>query len=243
MKNVLFSALLVVLTVWPVRAEPKIPVHTRSKGTYLGALFRPLTQTLQRKWAKVLPEDAGVMITFVLPNSPAERADLEPGDILLRYGKVSVRDCAHLAQLIQTDKPNRKVQLALFRAGKSLKKTVTLTLGPRTVLVPRDSTSSAKETGDAPDPSRDKKAIPRGIAKPGKPPEVSVTVVPLSATEMKVTIEYYDTRTGRFQLVRCQGGDKALQEVLKELPDRSRNLAQLALKRIRELTLRDQSSP
>jgi hypothetical protein len=51
-----------------------------------------------------------------------------------------------------------------------------------------------------------------------------------------VTIEYVEDRTGRLQTVTCQGVKTEIDsQVQKQLPERERNLVQIALKRIREL--------
>src|SRR5262245_12209060 len=77
------------------------------KGTYLGARFMSRAQAAPNKTApKAAP---GAIITYVLPDSPAAKANLRRNDVLIGYNKKAIRDGDHLAQLIRTDKPNRKV--------------------------------------------------------------------------------------------------------------------------------------
>jgi hypothetical protein len=186
----------------PATSEPPM---TEEKGTYLGALFGPSAR--------------GVLITHVLPDSPAAQADLRRDDVLLQYGDEKIRDCEHFARLIQADKPNNKVKLQLLRNGKESNVEVTLGLGPILKL------NAVRDTAD----------VPKALAKPNGPASVSVSAVPLAADKMRVTIEYYPEGTGRLRTVTCEGGNGDIDAEISKLPERERNLARVALQRIREL--------
>src|SRR5689334_19236484 len=86
------------------------------KGTYLGVLFSAVPEVLYDQ-VPALPRGGGVVITHVLPDSPAAKGEILRHDILVGYGGEKVQDCEQLARLIQADKPHRKLKLEVFRAG------------------------------------------------------------------------------------------------------------------------------
>lgn len=214
-----------LLTASPVCAqETPEPTRTEKKGTYLGALFGPVPEAL-RDHLPQLPASQGVLITHILPDSPAAKADLRRHDVIYQYGDKKIRDCEHLATLIHDDRPKHKVKLGLLRGGRSMTLEVTLGLGP-VLKVARKA-----RPGD-----KDDDPVAKAIAKPKGPAAVSVAATPLERGQMKVTIEYFDTSRGRLRTVTCQGeNDEIDKEVKKQLPLREQGLVHLALQRIRAL--------
>jgi hypothetical protein len=212
----------VALTLWltlaallPAQAPRTAEAaRTQEQGTYLGALFSPVSKA---------PRQQGVLITHVLPDSPAANADLRRHDVLVQYGAEKISDCQQLARLIQKDRPGRKVQLLVLRDNRETPVEVTLGLGPAIKIAP----TSRAGPRDA--------DVPRGIAKPGAPPPVSVAATPLEHGKMKVTIEYYQNDTGKFRTITCEGASAEIDSAVEKLPERERNLARIALERIREL--------
>jgi hypothetical protein len=199
------------------------PSRPDDQGTFLGALFSPVPEALYDQLPQV-PRRQGVLITHVLPGSPAARADLRRHDLLLQYDQEKIRDCEHLARLIQADRPDRKVKLTLLRAGRPATLEATLSLGPALKIAP------AARTGP-----RDPAPVARGVAKPGGPPSVSVAATPLEDGRMRVTIEYYQESTGRLRTIACEGRTAEIDREVRSLPVRERKLAEVALARIRAL--------
>src|SRR5947209_8400723 len=128
MMRLLGFALLAFVS-FPVcaRAQPSDP--SEEKGTYLGVLFSAVPEVLYDQLAD-LPRGQGVVITHILPESPAAQAKVLRHDIILQYDEEKVRDCEHFARLIRADKPERKVKLTIFRAGKQMVIETTLATGP-----------------------------------------------------------------------------------------------------------------
>ncbi len=184
-------------------------VRTEDKGTYLGALFR----TRDRAVATA----RGAVITYVLPDSPAARADLHRNDIILEYDRQPVRDANHLAQLIRSDKPDRKVQLTVLRGTSRRNVDVKLVLGPALKL----AAELPHPSEESPEPPRRNKA------------SVSVTATPLLSGKVKWTIEY-SAPTGK-KVVTCEGAAAELTSTLQKLPERERQLVRIALERLRAL--------
>ena len=201
------------------------------KGTYLGILVAPVPEVLYDQLPN-LPRGQGVVITHVLPESPAKKAGIERHDILLKYDAEKVTGCEHCARLIQADKVGRKVKLRLLRSGQERKIEVTLGEGP-VLLIGDAKSAGAKET-----------AVSRSEVKLAKPSSVSVTATPLGSGNLKVTFEFYQEGTGRLKTVSCTGNPKDIEEEARKLlPARVQGLAKKAMDRIQELDLQNAVAP
>jgi hypothetical protein len=208
----------------PPLARAEDPPATEEKGTYLGVLFCPISEALYDHLPQ-LPRGQGVLVTHVLPDSPASRADLRRHDLLLQYGDTPIRDCEHLVRLIQTDKSQRKVRLHLLRGGREATVEVVLGLGPKLRIAQPNPTGQ-----------RDNAEPPRAIAKPGAPPAVTVSITPLEQGKLKVAIEYFHEETGRYKGLKCEGDTEEIALEVQKLPARERQLVNYALQRIKDRT-------
>lgn len=235
-----FLSLVMLLGVGisPTRAQPDkskpspSPSASEDKGTYLGVLFSPVPDIPEALYAHLpdLPRDHGVMVSFVLPDSPASKAGLRRHDILLTYDDTKIRDCGHFANLIREDKPERTVKLGLLREGKKSSVDVQLVLGPALKIA--QSKTTPPENPE----------MPRAIAKSAIPESVSVTAKPLDGVNLKVTIEYYQERTGRLQTLSCTGSPTEIKTEIQKLPVKTQNLARAAFDRICEHHLQQKDS-
>jgi serine protease Do len=85
-------------------------------------------------WFGVIMRDdvrpaTGAVITSITPGSPASRAGLANGDVVVAFAGVPVADSAHLRNLIELAGPVR-VRVAVLRAGKKLVRDVALVEPP-----------------------------------------------------------------------------------------------------------------
>jgi S1-C subfamily serine protease len=65
-------------------------------------------------------------LTGVNPNSPAEKAGLQAGDIVVQMGEVEVKSIEGLADALVRYKPGEKVKTTVEREGKRIDVEVTL---------------------------------------------------------------------------------------------------------------------
>ena len=92
---------------------------------YLGTLIQPLTGDLAKAFK--LPEDAGgALISQVEPNSPAEKAGLKGGDVVIGLDGKKVADARQLRLSVSEMAPDTKVTLKVLRAGKEREIAATL---------------------------------------------------------------------------------------------------------------------
>jgi hypothetical protein len=201
------------------------------KGTYFGVLFSSVPEALYAHLPD-LPREQGVLVTYVLPDSPAAKAGLQRHDILLQYDEDKIRDCEQFARKINDDKPDRVVKLVLFRAGKPTTAEVTLTAGPMLRIAPPSRPAI-----------RDVEEVARGIAKTSAPASVNVAAKPLDGGQLKVTIEYYQDETGRLQTVTCTGTPAEIEAEIQKLPSRVQPLARAGFQRIYQYHLPNKDGP
>lgn len=65
-----------------------------------------------------LPDQNGVIVTQVAPNSPAAVSGLQVGDVIRRVGETRIRDVEQLESIIQKNKPGGKLGLTVLRDGR-----------------------------------------------------------------------------------------------------------------------------
>lgn len=92
---------------------------------YLGVALQPLDQDMADAFNLERPE--GALVAEVVKNSPADKAGLRQGDIIVAYDKTPVKSIGTFRNEISMIKPGTKVVLKVNRSGKLL--TIPVTLG------------------------------------------------------------------------------------------------------------------
>ncbi|MCB2116343.1 MAG: Do family serine endopeptidase [Rhodobacteraceae bacterium] len=95
---------------------------------FLGVQIQPVTEDIAAALGFEAPK--GVLISDVTADSPAARAGLARGDIVLSVDGQAVTSPRDLTRIIATDTPGAKVALNLLRAGKAVDATVELGARP-----------------------------------------------------------------------------------------------------------------
>ncbi|WP_109078692.1 outer membrane-stress sensor serine endopeptidase DegS [Aggregatibacter kilianii] len=65
--------------------------------------------------------ERGILITSVIENSPADKAGLQAGDIILKINNVEAHSPTEMMKLIADARPNTKVDVEISRLGKTHK--------------------------------------------------------------------------------------------------------------------------
>ncbi len=92
---------------------------------YLGVYIQPLTEDLAKAFG--IKETKGAVIAEVVQGTPAAKAGLKPGDVIVAINGQPVQDAAHLRIKVAETPPGTKVRLTIIRNGK--KRDVEVTLG------------------------------------------------------------------------------------------------------------------
>ena len=89
---------------------------------WIGLEVEPPSNALRQKLAGSvkLPEGTGLVIEEVMPDSPAAKAGLKPGDVLLYAGGKPLKERAELSAAIQAVKEG-SLNIGLVRDGKTMK--------------------------------------------------------------------------------------------------------------------------
>ena len=102
---------------------PQLKTGKISRGR-LGVHIQEVTPELAASFG--LDEKHGAVISEVIDDSPAARAALQVGDIILAVDDNKVEEMRRLPRMIAAKKPGTKVKLKLLRMGKVLKVEVVL---------------------------------------------------------------------------------------------------------------------
>src|SRR5213080_2774845 len=91
--------------------------HGRVRRAYIGIAAQQFTLSRRRRHAAGLAQESAVMIASVEAGSPAARAGLLTGDILLALDGVSVTGADDLIRLLAGEKIGRSIKIQLLRNG------------------------------------------------------------------------------------------------------------------------------
>ncbi len=98
-----------------------------ASGSYLGVGVRDVTE--ERKKALNLKEERGAEVTSVEDDSPAFKAGLKTGDVVLEYNAQRIEGMEQFIRMVRETPPGREVKILVSRGGSS----TTLTARPETV--------------------------------------------------------------------------------------------------------------
>ena len=109
---VLFATGALTLIIFAAIATPgELP----PKPHYLGAEPDPSASSI-----------SGVRLSAINPGSPAEKAELQVGDIIVMLGSVAIKNPEDLIVALKSTTPGRPAQIVYLRQGKESRTKVTL---------------------------------------------------------------------------------------------------------------------
>ena len=103
---------------------------TKVVHPYLGVQLVPLTARLAREHNRdpnalvTLPERDGALIQTVLPDSPAQRAGLRRGDLVVAAADQAVADPARLLRLVEASRIGESLAITVLRGDRELRLTI-----------------------------------------------------------------------------------------------------------------------
>jgi serine protease Do len=109
------------------RRETRNMVFAGAQTSYLGIGVADITS--ERAKALNLKEDRGAEVTSVEDDSPAAKAGLKEGDVVLEFNGQAVQGQAQLARLVQETPAGRQAKITVSRGGAT--QTITATIGSK----------------------------------------------------------------------------------------------------------------
>ena len=108
--------------------EQIIKTGTVTRG-WIGVEVQDMTPELAESFG--VKPDEGALIAGVMRGSPADRAGVKPGDVLLSVGGKRVKDAQVMLELIAALAPGEKAAFGLIRAGKPVELQIVVGKRPR----------------------------------------------------------------------------------------------------------------
>ncbi len=102
-------------------------LKTNGKVTrsYLGVMLQDIDRNLAEAYK--LPKPEGSLVNQVSPKSPAEKAGLKSGDVILKINGTSISRTGDLLNVLNRTAPDQTIQLEILRDDKT--RTISATLG------------------------------------------------------------------------------------------------------------------
>ncbi len=148
----------------PIDVANDIATQLKTSGKVtrgrIGVVIQPVTRELAESFG--LPKPAGALVSSVEKGSPAEKAGIEVGDVILKFSGRDVNSSEDLPRLVGGTKPGTKATVQVMRNKASRELTLVV--------------------GEMPEEARAEARTPRG--KPGaKPPAESVSRLGMTLSE------------------------------------------------------------
>ncbi len=112
---------------------------------YLGVMIQDVTPGLAKEFK--LKEAQGALVGDVTSKSPAEKAGLQSGDLILDYNGKKVTDSRHLKLEVARSQPGETVPVKVLRDGETKTLNVTVRELPGTEHIAKNDKQDAEDTG------------------------------------------------------------------------------------------------
>jgi serine protease Do len=113
-----------------------------SRG-WLGVQIQEVTPAIAASLG--LGGEGGALVASVTPNSPASRAGLKQGDVILSFNDADLKQMRDLPRLVSIASPETAAPLAVWRNGQRMQLSVTLGEAPET---PQTASIRSSEPGE-----------------------------------------------------------------------------------------------
>ncbi|MDH3256640.1 MAG: DegQ family serine endoprotease [Nitrospinota bacterium] len=104
----------------PINVAKEILKDLKEKGTvtrgWLGVMIQKITPDLAESFN--LDRTEGALVGDVIPNSPAEKAGIKRGDVIVKFDKEEVRTMEALPKIVGSTTPGKAVKVEVIRDGK-----------------------------------------------------------------------------------------------------------------------------
>jgi len=114
----------------PINIAKGILTDLKEKGTvtrgWLGVMIQKITPDLAESFN--LDRTEGALVGDVIPNSPAEKAGIKRGDVIVKFDQSEVRTMESLPKIVGSTTPGKAVKVEVIRDGKKKVLDVTIAI-------------------------------------------------------------------------------------------------------------------
>jgi membrane-associated protease RseP (regulator of RpoE activity) len=103
------------------------PLALAGGSGYLGVVLQEISPSMAK--ALQLGDSGGVLVSEVVEDSPAEKAGLMAGDVIIKFAGASLDDDGTLTKAVRATQPGDEADLVILREGKE--RTITVVVGER----------------------------------------------------------------------------------------------------------------
>jgi serine protease Do len=125
----------------PVNMAKDVAPQLEEKGHvtrgWLGVSIQEMTPELAKSFG--LKDDKGALVAQVIPGSPAEKAGIEQGDVILGFDGKAIAESKDLPQIVASTPVGKSVDVKIWRNGKALDQQVKVSEMEENVEVSRTS--------------------------------------------------------------------------------------------------------
>jgi serine protease Do len=112
----------------PIEVAMNVFEQLRTSGRvargYLGVLIQDVTRELAESFAMHRP--SGALVARVMPDGPASKAGIRPGDIIVEYNGKDVSNSAQLPPMVGASRINEPATVGILRSGQRMEFKVTV---------------------------------------------------------------------------------------------------------------------
>lgn len=119
-----------------IKNPPVLTNDVYQGKSWLGIRMQALTKELREYWK--VPGEGGVVIDQIFSQSPAEKAGLKTGDVIISFNENELKmdtdeELDQFRELITQQPPDSRITLGIIRDGKPLDKEVKLYAAPKAI--------------------------------------------------------------------------------------------------------------
>ncbi len=118
--------------------------HGKVKRGLLGVNIQDMNESLAKSFGRGDAE--GALVSQVIEGSPAEKAGIKAGDIILKYNNEVVKGAANLKNIVGREKPGSSATLTIYRDKKTMQ--IPVKIAERTDKTVASKTGSGSSTAE-----------------------------------------------------------------------------------------------
>lgn len=135
---------------------------------YLGIVMQPLTADLAGQLG-LDEKTEGVLVAEVAPDSPAERAGVKAGDVIVKFHNYEIRDPAQLRTRVSEMEPDAKADIVVLRERGEKKLAATIAEQPENFLALQQSRQQQQSQQPFAVPAPPQPMLPPQVTPPPAP--------------------------------------------------------------------------